>query len=165
MSSEQDHIRELARRIANQIDRGGSSHYTATRARDDDDDASAESLRAELSRLERRLARLESQHDPATTNGKTNSDGRSDYGLRERARALATPSRDDEHDDGSEVHTPRLLGGGGTYVSAVHPSQQRFGIDLAIAELVDHFESAKRCDMEPGDKPCDNCGMCSSRGF
>ena len=161
MSSEQDHIRELARRIANRIERGDETQ-AATRTRVDD--APAESLRADLSRLERRLARLEAQNDSAATSGKMGLSDQSEYPARERSGALATPIGADEQDDFAK-HAPRVLGGGGTYVSAVHPSQQRFGIDLAVAELVDHFESAKRCDMEPGDKPCDDCGICSSRGF
>ncbi|HLM57843.1 MAG TPA: hypothetical protein VK422_17190, partial [Pyrinomonadaceae bacterium] len=55
----------------------------------------------------------------------------------------------------------------GTYVPAVsHPSQEQFaGIGEAVSELVDFFESGKTCTMEPGAKPCDHCGVCSSRGF
>ncbi|HEY9285232.1 MAG TPA: hypothetical protein VIP46_17390, partial [Pyrinomonadaceae bacterium] len=52
-----------------------------------------------------------------------------------------------------------------TYVPAVHPSQERFGIDEAVSELVDFFEREKVCSVEPGGKPCDQCGMCSARGF
>ena len=47
-----------------------------------------------------------------------------------------------------------------------HPSQERFGIEEAtVAELVEFFESEKKCSVEPGGKPCDHCSMCSSRGF
>jgi len=47
-----------------------------------------------------------------------------------------------------------------------HPSQQRFGVEEAtVAELVEFFESEKKCSVEPGEKPCDHCSMCSSRGF
>lgn len=47
-----------------------------------------------------------------------------------------------------------------------HPSQARFGIEEAtVAELVEFFESEKKCSVEPGGKPCDHCSMCSSRGF
>jgi len=49
---------------------------------------------------------------------------------------------------------------------ASHPSQERFGIEEAtVAELVEFFESEKKCSVEPGEKPCDHCSMCSSRGF
>jgi hypothetical protein len=47
-----------------------------------------------------------------------------------------------------------------------HPSQARFGVEEAtVAELVEFFESEKKCSVEPGEKPCDHCAMCSSRGF
>lgn len=47
-----------------------------------------------------------------------------------------------------------------------HPSQQRFGVEEAtVAELVEFFESEKKCAMDPTGKPCDHCAMCSSRGF
>jgi hypothetical protein len=47
-----------------------------------------------------------------------------------------------------------------------HPSQQRFGVEEAtVSELVEFFESEKKCSVEPGGKPCDHCAMCSSRGF
>lgn len=50
--------------------------------------------------------------------------------------------------------------------NAVHPSHEKFDIDEAtVAEMVDYFESTKKCDLEPGGKPCDHCSMCSSRGF
>src|SRR5258707_4538795 len=50
--------------------------------------------------------------------------------------------------------------------AASHPSQERFGIEEAtVAELVEFFESEKKCSVEPGAKPCDHCAMCSSRGF
>ncbi|MGB8510425.1 MAG: hypothetical protein WCD76_18760, partial [Pyrinomonadaceae bacterium] len=55
----------------------------------------------------------------------------------------------------------------GTYVPATaHPSDERFtGVTEAVSELVDYFQSEKTCAVEPGGKPCDHCGMCSSRGF
>ena len=55
----------------------------------------------------------------------------------------------------------------GTYVPATaHPSQEQFtGIGEAVSELVEFFEREKTCNVEPGGKPCDHCGMCSSRGF
>lgn len=50
--------------------------------------------------------------------------------------------------------------------AAGHPSQERFGIEEAtVAELVEFFESEKKCSVEPGEKPCDHCAMCNSRGF
>jgi hypothetical protein len=47
-----------------------------------------------------------------------------------------------------------------------HVSQERFGVEeAAVSELVEFFESEKKCAVEPGGKPCDHCAMCSSRGF
>jgi hypothetical protein len=48
-----------------------------------------------------------------------------------------------------------------------HPSLDKFKIEEAsdIAELVDFFESEKKCSLDPSGKPCDHCSMCSSRGF
>ena len=50
--------------------------------------------------------------------------------------------------------------------NAIHASQEKFDVEEAtVAEMVDYFESTKKCDLEPGNKPCDHCSMCSSRGF
>ncbi|HXT62773.1 MAG TPA: hypothetical protein VN696_07040 [Pyrinomonadaceae bacterium] len=50
--------------------------------------------------------------------------------------------------------------------SASHSSEERFGVEEAtVAELVEFFESEKKCAMDPSGKPCDHCAMCSSRGF
>jgi hypothetical protein len=47
-----------------------------------------------------------------------------------------------------------------------HPSLDRFGVEEAtVSELVDYFQNEKTCSVEPGEKPCDHCAMCSSRGF
>jgi hypothetical protein len=48
-----------------------------------------------------------------------------------------------------------------------HPSLDKFKVDeaTAISEMVDFFESEKKCSLDPSGKPCDHCSMCSSRGF
>jgi hypothetical protein len=47
-----------------------------------------------------------------------------------------------------------------------HASQERFGVEEAtVKELVEFFESEKKCSVEPGGKPCDHCAMCNTRGF
>jgi hypothetical protein len=48
-----------------------------------------------------------------------------------------------------------------------HPSADKFKVEeaTAISELVDFFESEKKCTLDPSGKPCDHCSMCSSRGF
>jgi hypothetical protein len=63
--------------------------------------------------------------------------------------------------DGPRLQSPWLAG-----VNASHPSQERFGVEEAtVSKLVDFFQNEKTCSIEPGDKPCDHCAMCSSRGF
>jgi hypothetical protein len=47
----------------------------------------------------------------------------------------------------------------------LHPSQERFNLEPAVAEMVDFLEGSKHCTFEPGHKPCDNCSMCTARGF
>lgn len=48
----------------------------------------------------------------------------------------------------------------------VHPSHARFNIAEAIADAVfDSKTKEKACTFEPNARPCDSCGMCSSRGF
>jgi len=47
-----------------------------------------------------------------------------------------------------------------------HPSQSRFTLAEAIADaIIDSKTNEKACSFEPNGKPCDHCGMCSSRGF
>ena len=49
---------------------------------------------------------------------------------------------------------------------AHHPSQSRFTLAEAIADAIfDSKTKEKACTFEPNGKPCDHCGMCSSRGF
>ena len=65
---------------------------------------------------------------------------------------------------------PSMLGQTQSAVSnsrpASHVSEERFGVEEAtVAELVEFFESEKKCAMDPSGKPCDHCAMCSSRGF
>lgn len=60
---------------------------------------------------------------------------------------------------------PASAGNLSAAVPPVHPSQERFSVGPAVTELVDYLENTKTCDFEPGHKPCDNCAMCSARGF
>lgn len=147
MSSEQDRIRELAERVARRLGtqspEGGGGEAPRRAAAPDDIAA----LRAGLSEIQRRLAHIESHiaHDEDCGHD--------------------APQQDDTQPDTTPA--PRSTWLSGTYVPAVaHPSQEKFaGIGEAVSELVDFFESAKTCNVEPGGKPCDHCGMCSSRGF
>lgn len=157
-SNEQEQVRRLARRIAEQIagERGeGESDASAQASNSNPNEVSA--LHAELAKLNRRLAQLEAQvGGNGSDEDKIRRDGASASNGGNNAKSFA---------HAHHTHAPHLMGGGGTYVSAVHPSEQRFGINEAVAELVDYFEAGKTCEMEPGEKPCDHCGMCSARGF
>ena len=67
------------------------------------------------------------------------------------------PAMLSDHNSQSELPNPQ---------SVSHPSEERFGVEEAtVKELVEFFESEKKCSVEPGGKPCDHCAMCSSRGF
>ncbi len=133
--------RELARRIARDLD---SPPDTREVTADGDELAR---LRTHVAELNQRLVQIESNLT--------------------RHQSHTNPSGASPRDTASTfAHAPAQFGTGGTYVSAVHPSGQRFNVGDAITELVDYFEtSSKTCDLEPGNKPCDNCAMCSARGF
>lgn len=114
-----------------------------------------DALRESLSEIQRRLARIESR----MTNG-----GAQQESTQQRREGASSPPRTP-----STPHTTptRSMWLSGTYVPATsHPSQEQFtGIGEAVSELVEFFEREKTCTVEPGGKPCDHCGMCSSRGF
>lgn len=139
-------IFQLAQRISREIDNANHGANLNDKAATDDA-TTVMHLRQEVARLNQRLAQIERRD---------NENGKDRQGVRDRENDTAA----------AFIHAPAAIGTGGTYVSAVHPSGQRFGIDEAITELVDYFETAnKTCDLEPGNKPCDHCAMCSSRGF
>lgn len=51
-------------------------------------------------------------------------------------------------------------------VRSDHPSLQRFKSLGEIADVIlERMNDQKECPYEPAGKPCDNCSMCSSRGF
>ena len=142
-SSEQERIREVAERVARRLA---------------DDPAREESggdlgaLRGTLADIQRRLAHLESH---------LAEEGECEHDARREERPLRASSP-------SAPQTPaRSMWLSGTYVPATsHPSQEHFNdIGEAVSELVEFFEREKTCTLEPGGKPCDQCGMCSARGF
>ncbi|MCP9494215.1 MAG: hypothetical protein MSG64_07155 [Pyrinomonadaceae bacterium MAG19_C2-C3] len=137
--------RNLAHRIAQQLDAPADAHHT-----DDTPNDELARLRANVAELNQRLAKIESRDTTSQT----------------RPLPTASPALSARSNAPTFDHDPAQIGTGGTYVSAVHPSGQRFGIGEAVSELVDYFEqSTKTCELEPGNKPCDHCAMCSSRGF
>jgi hypothetical protein len=118
-------------------------------------------MRAGLEELQQRLARIESHVTRAVDD--TTTGGRVAEGLKQGS-AQQQQSRQPAAAAQGALRSPWLSG---MYVpAAAHPSQERFGIEeAAVSELVDFFEGEKKCELEPGGKPCDHCEMCSTRGF
>jgi hypothetical protein len=151
MSTEADHAREIAERIARRV-----ASDTPTRSQSGLPKAAVNSelaaVRAGLSDLQRKIAQLEAKVSSGSD-------------VSETARP-SLPMTQLTHDSPRQVpstHSPWLAGINASYS---HPSEEKFGVEEAvITELVDYFEKEKTCSMEPGGKPCDHCAMCSSRGF
>jgi hypothetical protein len=169
-AKEQDPVRSLAERIASRLAQdGGRESPTASERRDSaaanvGDELAA--LRAGLSEIGQRLTQIES-HVNTNTPSHTERAARQHEHQHDTHHQQSTPDARAPQPDRSTAQTnsnpPHWLSG--TYVPAVHPSEERFGIDEAVSELVEFFEREKVCNVEPGGKPCDHCGMCSSRGF
>ncbi|MER3426879.1 MAG: hypothetical protein C4334_02080 [Pyrinomonas sp.] len=104
------------------------------------DDLSA--LRAALAKIEQRLARIEARIEARST----------------PAVEPASPIQTTQ-----AAEPVRSSQRASSYIS--HPSQERFEVGEAVAELVDFLQREKICNLEPGGKPCDHCAMCSARGF
>jgi hypothetical protein len=166
MSTEPDHTREIAERIARRV----AGEIPASRSVPSKPEVTSElaAVRAGLSELQRKIAQLEAKvsaesGDPAM--------GASDYLAGPRAQRNPNPQAVDararafdQHSRPAPLtHSPWLAG---VNASISHPSQEKFGVEEAVvSELVDFFEKEKTCNVEPGGKPCDHCAMCSSRGF
>lgn len=159
---EQDQSRLIAERIARRL---SQQHVAADTGRKETSESTGEvaELRATLRELQQRLAHVESHitHDEdcvaavKTKNANFNE------------QASPANSKINTQTSPPASPQPRAPFLSGVYVPATHPSVERFGIDeaSAVSELVDFFENAKTCELEPGGKPCDHCAMCSSRGF
>ena len=160
MSAEQDKIRSIAERIAGRLAEGAVSSAGDSRGRAEGGDELVQ-LRATLGELQRRLAQVESRVGQGEGGG---------FQQRGRAAAAESPTQSAAGQQAGpqrqqQQRAPQQQFTSSTYVSAAHPSQDRFAIDDAVSELVDFFERDKVCSVEPGGKPCDECGMCSARGF
>ncbi len=120
-------------------------------------------LQIELAELRKKLSHLESHitHDETCLESHALAPPRH----REEQRNVGQPR------EGFSVVEKRGPLSSSTYIPAVgathagHPSGERFGVGEAVSELVNFFEREEVCKMEPGDKPCDHCAMCSARGF
>jgi hypothetical protein len=172
-AKEQDPVRSLAERIASRLAEGGGRESPASPERRDDaanvgDELAA--LRAGLSEIGQRLTQIESHVTTNTTRPAERAALQHEHRHEHQHDAHRQPSTPDagapQHDRSTaQTHSNPTHWLSGTYVPAVHPSEERFGIDEAVSELVEFFEREKVCNVEPGGKPCDHCGMCSSRGF
>lgn len=155
MSTETDHAREIAARIARRV--------TADPSANDRNDVGGSqpkpqltselaAVRAGLNELQKKIAQLEAKVSSDSIDSRTISSSSSSF------FAPASTTR-----PVPLTHSPWLAG---VNASISHPSQEKFGVEEAVvSQLVDYFEKEKTCSVEPGNKPCDHCAMCSSRGF
>ncbi len=163
MSSEQDQARLLAERIARRVSQGGNTESRAPRVESKPDvGAELSVMRASLEELQQRLARIESH----VTRNKDDDRFQGERGTQRDEQGSSGVRRQ----SGGAFAAPAAAGSSwlsGMYVpAAAHPSQERFGVEeAAVSELVDFFEGEKKCELEPGGKPCDHCAMCNTRGF
>ena len=151
MSTEADHAREIAERVARRV---ASELPLKSQSNQPKAAVSSElaSVRAILSELQRKIAQLEAKVTSEPGDNPTN------LGLSNTPPPASIAARPP-----LQTHSPWLAGINASYS---HPSQEKFGVEEAvITELVDFFEKEKTCSVEPGGKPCDHCAMCSSRGF
>ena len=147
MSTESDHARLVAERVARRLSDSPTSSLPKEHASSNLSGELA-AMRSGLNELQKRLAQIEAK---VRAGEETASSSAS-------AKPIATATR-----PVPLTHSPWLAG---VNASVAHPSQERFGVEEAtISELVDFFEKEKICSVEPGGKPCDHCAMCSSRGF
>jgi len=144
MSTELDHAREIAERIARRMSADNRSKPDPAQPKPGVSSELA-AVRAGISELQRQLTQLEAKVGFDSTP--------------HPAAPGAAPVRSPV----PITHSPWLAGINSSYS---HPSQEKFGVEEAVvSELVDYFEKEKICSVEPGAKPCDHCAMCSSRGF
>jgi hypothetical protein len=156
MSTELDHARKIAERVARRVagdsPATGERGETSRRAAKPELTSELASVRAGLSELQRKIAQLEAKVSGDSTNVPANRD------LSYTAPGVSPAVR-----SAPLTHSPWLAG---VNASLSHPSQEKFGVEEAVvSELVDYFEKEKTCSVEPGGKPCDHCAMCSTRGF
>jgi hypothetical protein len=142
MSTEQEHARLIAERIAKRM----SDRAPVVPRQEPNLTAELSAVRSTLSELERKLARIE-----AKISGESPTHGT------ETTTRLGSSTR-----PVPLTHSPWLAGVNAT---SMHPSEEKFGVEEAVvSELVDFFQKEKGCSLE-SSKPCDHCAMCSSRGF
>ena len=164
MSTELDHAREIAERIARRVSSDNPSQ--ANRAQParpvqvkPELTSELAAVRAGLNELQRKIAQLEAKVSSESMESPTNSSlANTPISVLNMSHQPSNTAR-----PAPLTHSPWLAG---VNASISHPSQEKFGVEEAVvSELVDYFEKEKICSVEPGGKPCDHCSMCSSRGF
>ena len=153
MSIGRDQVRAIAERIARRVSEGREEESVPRVENSNDVSSELAAMRASLEELQRKLFQIESHITSESGEASSRAARASEQGSTDRQSPSATVG----------VRSPWLSG---MYVPAAHPSQERFGVEeAAVSELVDFFESEKKCELDPSGKPCDHCAMCSSRGF
>lgn len=153
MTLDEDQARLIAERIARRVSAGPGS-VRSSQKHGGDIGAELSAMRVGLDNLRQKLVQLESR----LSHGENES---TDYSDSTDWQTGVTWSVDSS--SRTSTGTQHLSS---TYAPASHPSQERFGVEEAtVAELVDFFETDKKCELDPGGQPCDHCAMCSSRGF
>ena len=178
MSTDQDQARLIAERVARRVSGGRSdpARESSSRTSRSDggngapasDDLTA--IRSGVADLERKLDRVESKLVQGTAGAPIQSRARvidfissTPPPTTSPSIASAPPAYEPQSQFVPATHSPWVRDFG---AAPEHVSQERFGVEeAAVSELVEFFESEKKCSLEPGGKPCDHCAMCSSRGF
>ena len=184
MSSDQDRARLIAERVARRV---GGTRAGASSPRNVAPSKNGAPMREELSAIREGLHDLESKLDSVESKIVQGTAGAP---IQSRARVIdfvssspplaSSPSIASSPTSASLQQTESVPATRRTeFVPATHSpwvrdfsaapehvSQERFGVEeAAVSELVEFFESEKKCTLEPGGRPCDHCAMCSSRGF
>lgn len=163
MDGGQDQIRAVAERIARRLAKDATGADAARAAEEANVAGELAALRIELAELRKKLAYIEAHVTHDGTYAEDHRRGEPQQRGKQR-------SADQRHEE-SSAEEKRVPLSSSTYIPAVgasrasHPSGERFGVGEAVSELVNFFEREEICKMEPGDKPCDHCQMCSTRGF
>ena len=180
MATDQEQARTIAERVARRVKGGqtGSSRESGSQVSPKNGAPVGEELsaiRAGLHDLEKKLERVESKivhgatAQPNQTRARVIDFVASSPPLATSPSIAASPAASEQEFEArpSEFVPPTQSPWLRDFNASVsHPSQERFGVEEAtVTELVEFFESEKKCAMEPGGKPCDHCAMCSSRGF
>jgi hypothetical protein len=179
MSTDQDQARLIAERVARRVSGGRSgpereSSSRASRSNGSNGAPVSEELtaiRSGLADLERKLDRVESKLVQGTAGVPIQSRARVIDFVSSTPPPTTSPSIASAPPPASTPQSQFVPATHSPWVrdfanAPSHPSEERFGIEeAAVSELVEFFESEKKCSVDPSGKPCDHCAMCSSRGF